>query len=76
MSNGFISIPNPYVKDGETIFKDWKIHGYTAMREAIAVSSDVYFYTIGGGFKDQRGLGISNIEKICKIIWYRRKNKY
>ena len=68
LSNGFISIPNPYVKDGETIFKDWKIHGYTAMREAIAVSSDVYFYTIGGGFKDQRGLGISNIEKYAKLF--------
>jgi penicillin-binding protein 2 len=32
------------------------------MRQAIAVSSDVYFYTIGGGYKDQAGLGISLID--------------
>lgn len=67
-SSGSISIPNPYFPDQPTIFKDWKAHGWTDMQEAIAVSSDVYFYTIGGGFEDQKGLGIVNIEKYSKMF--------
>lgn len=65
VSNGFISIPNPYDPSNPTIFKDWKAHGATDMREAIAVSSDVYFYAIGGGYGDQKGLGIARLKH-----WY------
>ena len=68
LSTGSISIPNPYDKTKESVFKDWKAHGWTDMREAIAVSSDVYFYTIGGGFEGQRGLGILNIEKYVRMF--------
>jgi len=68
LSTGSISIPNPYFSDKETIFKDWKVHGWVDMREAIAVSSDVYFYEIGGGFEEQKGLGIENIEKYAKLF--------
>lgn len=67
-SAGSISIPNPYDKTKPTIFKDWKAHGWTDMREAIAVSSDVYFYSIGGGFGDQKGMGILNIEKYSRLF--------
>ena len=63
LSTGSISIPNPYDPSKPTIFKDWKVHGYTDMRKAIAVSSDVYFYQIGGGFENQKGLGINLIKK-------------
>lgn len=59
-SKGFISVPNPYGGD-PTIFRDWRVNGWTDMRAAIAVSSDVYFYTVGGGFGDQKGLGINRI---------------
>lgn len=65
-STGLISIPNPYNKDKPTIFKDWKAHGYTNLREAIAVSSDVYFYSVGGGHKDQKGLGILKLDEYVK----------
>jgi penicillin-binding protein 2 len=68
LSTGSISIPNPYFPDQKTIFKDWKAHGWTNMAEAIAVSSDVYFYAIGGGFEEQRGLGIVNIEKYAELF--------
>ncbi len=68
LSTGSISIPNPYDPTKETVFKDWKVHGWTDMRQAIAVSSDVYFYTIGGGFEGQKGLGIANIEKYSKLF--------
>ncbi len=68
LSTGSISIQNPYFPDQKTVFKDWKAHGWTDMREAIAVSSDVYFYEIGGGFEGQKGLGIVNIEKYAKLF--------
>ena len=62
-SSGSITVPNPYDPSKPSVFGDWKAHGYTAMREALAVSSDTYFYSIGGGFGDQKGLGISLIDK-------------
>ncbi|MFA4975170.1 MAG: penicillin-binding transpeptidase domain-containing protein [Candidatus Paceibacterota bacterium] len=68
LSTGSISIPNPYLKDQETVFKDWKAHGWVDMRQALAVSSDVYFYEIGGGFQGQKGLGIVNIEKYASLF--------
>jgi penicillin-binding protein 2 len=36
------------------------------MRKALAVSSDVYFYIIGGGYEGQRGLGIDRLNH-----WFR-----
>lgn len=63
VSTGKLVIPNPYFPDKPSIFLDWKAHGAVDMRHAIAVSSDVYFYEIGGGFQDQKGLGIANIKE-------------
>ena len=68
LSTGSMSIPNPYFPDQKTVFKDWKAHGWTNMMEALAVSSDIYFYEIGGGFEDQKGLGIANLEKYAKLF--------
>lgn len=68
LSTGSISIPNPYFPELKTVFKDWKAHGWTNLAEAIAVSSDIYFYSIGGGFEDQKGLGIKNIEKYTRLF--------
>ena len=73
LSTGSISIPNPYFPDQKTIFKDWKVNGWTNMMEAIAVSSDVYFYEVGGGFENQKGLGIANIEKYSKLFGFADK---
>lgn len=68
LSTGSISVPNPYDPSKPSIFKDWRVNGWTDMREALAVSSDVYFYSIGGGFGDQKGLGISQIDKYLKMF--------
>ena len=73
LSTGSISVPNPYHPDKETVFNDWKAHGRVNMREAIAVSSNVYFYETGGGYKDQEGLGIENIQKYMKKIGFSEK---
>ncbi|MBN2094366.1 MAG: hypothetical protein JW740_03320 [Candidatus Zambryskibacteria bacterium] len=63
ISTGELIIPNPYDPENPTIFKDWKAHGAVDMKKAIAVSSDVYFYEIGGGFESQEGLGIDRIKE-------------
>lgn len=68
LSTGQISVPNPYDPSKPTIFKDWKIHGWTAMKEALAVSSDTYFYSIGGGFGGQAGLGITLLDQYFQIF--------
>ncbi len=68
LSNGSISIPNPYFPDKKSVFKDHGSFGYVDMQKAIAVSSDVYFYEIGGGFEDQKGLGVANIDKYIQMF--------
>lgn len=69
-SKGFISIPNPYNPDLPTVFRDWKINGWTNVKEAIAVSSDIYFYAIGGGYLDQKGLGIAGIDRYIEMFGF------
>ncbi len=64
-SSGQLVVKNKY-GGPDTVFKDWKAHGYVDMRKAIAVSSDEYFYQIGGGFMDQQGLGIKRIYEYMK----------
>lgn len=68
LSNGSISIPNPYFPDKKSVFKDHGSFGYVDMRKAIAVSSDVFFYEVGGGFESQKGLGIANIDKYARLF--------
>jgi len=70
LSTGSISIQNPYYPDIKSVFNDWKAHGWVDMRSALAVSSDVYFYEIGGGFENQRGIGIANIEKYARMFGF------
>lgn len=65
-THGSISIPNPYDPEKPSIFVDWKNHGYVNLFDAIARSSNVYFYTLGGGFGDISGLGINRIASYLK----------
>ena len=66
VSTGSISVPNPYDPEHPTVFPDWKPLGPLDLRGALAMSSDVYFYTVGGGFGTQKGLGIDRL-----AYWYR-----
>ena len=69
LSTGKLVIKNRY--DGpDTVFRDWKAHGYVDARQAIAVSSDEYFYQIGGGYKDQEGLGIKRIDQYMSMFGF------
>ncbi|MBI2673708.1 MAG: hypothetical protein HYX23_00285 [Candidatus Zambryskibacteria bacterium] len=68
LSTGAITVKNPYDPSRPSVFKDWKAHGWTDMREAIAVSSDTYFYSIGGGYGDQEGLGITVLDNYFQLF--------
>ena len=50
---------------GQFRFPDWKAHGQTTLRQAIAQSNDIYFYAVGGGWADQHigGLGIDRLNQ-------------
>ena len=62
-SAGFIDIPNPYFPDQPSRFLDWKAHGWVDLRSALARSSNIYFYAVGGGLGDVRGLGIGKLNE-------------
>ncbi len=68
VSNGSLTVPNIYDPEHPTVFNDWRAHGAMTMRDAIAYSSNVYFFTIGGGFEDQKGLGITRINEYMKLF--------
>lgn len=69
---GFIEIPHRY--DPEIIYKfrDWKVHGWVDLKKAIAESCNVYFYTIGGGYKNQAGLGPTRIKNYLELFGWAR----
>ena len=67
---GYIRVENQYDPDIVYTYRDWKAHGFVDMRRAIAVSANVYFYTIGGGYKSFKGLGINRIKKYLNIFGF------
>lgn len=73
VSTGALMLPNPYDPSNPTRFADWRAHGAMTMREAIAFSSNVYFYIIGGGFGDQPGLGITRINEYMRLFGFGRE---
>jgi penicillin-binding protein 2 len=73
VSTGELRVPNPYNPSLYTVFKDNAAHGPVDMRKAIAVSSNIYFYEIGGGFGSQKGLGIANIERYAGMFGIGKK---
>ena len=62
-SAGFIELPNPYDPAHPSKFLDWKAHGWVNLYSALARSSNIYFYTVGGGFQNTKGLGVGRIEE-------------
>ncbi|MDP3956386.1 MAG: penicillin-binding transpeptidase domain-containing protein [bacterium] len=66
-SPGYIEIPNPYDPGKFIRFLDWRPQGWVNVQSALARSSNVYFYEIGGGFDDLKGLGINRL-----ISWWKK----
>jgi len=63
LSNGGLRI-------GEWFFPDWKAggHGVTDVRKAIALSVNTFFYYIGGGYGDFKGMGLNGLVKYSKLF--------
>ena len=55
---------------GSFSFGDWRVNGLTDIRSAIAVSSDVFFYSIGGGYGPVSGLGIRRMKEYASRFGY------
>lgn len=48
-------------------------HGLVDMRKALAVSSNIYFFTVGGGYGNQQGLGPGRIKKYLDLFGWEEK---
>ncbi len=57
-----------HIDIGQWAFPDWKTHGVTDLKKAIAESCDVYFYAAGGGWGDIKGLGIDQLRRYSKLF--------
>jgi penicillin-binding protein 2 len=51
-------------------FGDWKAHGPSDVRTAIAESNDIFFYTIGGGYGPIEGLGMDRMKKYENLFGF------
>ncbi len=74
LSQGFITVPNPYNPSQPGIFRDFNPNnGWVDMRKALAVSSNIYFFQVGGGYQSQKGIGIYNIGKYFSMFGFTEK---
>ena len=59
---------NPWDKDNPFVYNDWTTHGITDVEKAIAESCNVFFYTIGGGYEEFKGLGVDKIKEYLTLF--------
>jgi len=69
-SPGTLSVVDKFDPEKIYVYKDWKLsgHGYLDIKQAMERSSDTFFYTVTGGFKDFKGLGIRKFIEYCKVF--------
>jgi len=65
---GYLTLTDAYNPNIVWTKNDWKAHGLTNIIKALAESCDVYFYTIGGGYGDIKGLGIEKIQEYLSLF--------
>lgn len=58
---------------GNFSFRDWTVHEPSTVRQAIAQSNDIFFYTIGGGYNGITGLGMERMKKYENLFGYGSK---
>lgn len=79
-SPGWLDVPNPYDPENPTRFLDWRFQGEVDLASAIARSSNVYFYLVGGGspspdphgIVDDRNKGISGLGIEALRDWWKK----
>ena len=67
-STGAISVQDEYQPDVRYVFRDWAAHGTLDLYGGISRSSDVYFYYLAGGYRENGrqlfdGLGAERIAR-------------
>ncbi len=85
-SSGVFEVPNPYDPLRPSRFLDWKAHGWVNIFDAIARSSNIFFYLVGGGIPralpphefvlgdfDRNGLGILRLNRYWRSFGFDRK---
>ena len=65
---GYITVVNKYNPDIVYKFHDFRIRGTIDLKAALAVSSNIYFYSVGGGYGDIGGLGYDRLEKYFRTF--------
>jgi len=55
---------------GSYSFLGWKALGQVDLIEAIAQSSNIYFYTVGGGYGGIKGLGVEKIKEYSNLFGF------
>jgi penicillin-binding protein 2 len=71
-SNGYINVPNQYDPSIVYTFKDWRTLGTLDFYGGVAMSSDVYFYYLSGGYHSYgnnfNGLGIDRLARYTRAF--------
>ena len=70
---GSIEVRSKYDPNVVYTYRGVTPHGWVDMKKAIAVSSNIYFYTVGGGYGDQQGLGPTRIKKYLSLFGWDQK---
>ena len=66
-STGSISVPNQYDPRILYYFYDWAALGSLNFHGGLSMSSDVYFYYLGGGYRDFKGLGPTRLANYARM---------
>ena len=72
-SNGYITVPNQYDPSVRYVFRDWSALGTLDFYGGVAMSSDVYFYYLAGGYSENgqevfRGLGVDRLARYARAF--------
>jgi penicillin-binding protein 2 len=79
-SPGYVLVPNPYDPSMPTKYLDWQYQGSVDLASALAQSSDVYFYIVGGGspayttplLNDPSDYGIKGLGPSGLYTWWQK----
>ncbi|PIT97277.1 penicillin-binding protein 2 [Candidatus Berkelbacteria bacterium CG10_big_fil_rev_8_21_14_0_10_41_12] len=61
------------IRIGQWTFTDWKDHGVTDVKRAIAESNNIFFYALGGGWNDIKGLGPDGLQSTLDKFGFGKK---
>ena len=72
-SHGYITVPNQYDPSIHYVFRDWSALGTLNFYGGVAMSSDVYFYYLAGGYYENgreifRGLDIDKLAEYARAF--------